>query len=562
MPVSRGELYLYIKRDEDASTVTFHFPVVSKIEDTIRANLTEFSTIVYGSANRFVMDMGTYRTYNITVERVSPVDYNNNSSDSDDWSNGEFDNRLIDAIDFWQNFGYGQDGVWRGGFEAHFISSDEDLYPSFSDNVFLSGTISASRTGPGQKVKYSLPLTVASMQSVSGSSIATVTIYLHSGVDGLADETRTVVRNYATQIPEVPSGWLNANLGMGIKGWDTDSGADDVVYRSGDSITLSEDLHLYAVWAYPVLVEVFDTPVYDVIYGGIWEGWQATGYTIRSVDYTIPTGLNIATCTAIAVGGGGSSGKAGAGVVRYTGGTGLTYSALIYAGGGGGGGGDVATNGFEVFPGQTITVQVGRGSPWYLNEKYHSTPSIVTYNGTQMVYAAGGSNGEDTPNDNLQTPSNLYPNMEVGAGATQYGTGGQAVPYIADDYDADTWLSETRDIFIAESYSSDGVSTDGVTGIPGYGQVGAMEYEDTQYLRIAGGGGAPAAFSVSIQDASGNRYEYTSKGGDGFYTTETDDIHGVYGGGGGGGSRYSLDSDGRQGSDGGDGIVILMFFEE
>ena len=116
MPGSAGELYIRIKKDTGATTQEFHFPIVSSIEDTFSASLTTLPTIVYGVENNFCMDLGVTRRFSIKVERVSPVDYYNNSSDSDRWSNGEFYTRLRDAFDFWQNFGYDAEGNPRSPF--------------------------------------------------------------------------------------------------------------------------------------------------------------------------------------------------------------------------------------------------------------------------------------------------------------------------------------------------------------------------------------------------------------------------------------------------------------
>lgn len=532
---SAGELYLRIRKSESAPTVTIHFPIVTRIEDTIRANLTEISTIVYGSANRFVMDLGTQRSFTISAIRINPDSWNDSSDDSDRWSNGEFENRLVDALDFWQNFGYTQGGVWAGGFELEFVSSDEAAYPSFRENVFLTGSFTPSYTRPGQRVLYQMTFAVASMQ---GDTITTasVTIYLHTTIDGVEYvEERYVPRNYETSVPDYPSEWLSLNSGYSIRGWDTDSGADEVVYRAGERHTFSEDTHLWAVWALPIRVDVF------------------TDYTTTGT-ITVPAGA--ATMSIIAIGGGGAAGKS-----RYLEGY-LPDDANItgvYAPGGAGGAGEYVNEGYEVFPGVEMTVRVGRGGVYDQYDPVAATDSVVTYDGRELVRAHAGATGGNTVG---ATP---------GAGGARYYAGGHTVVY---DW-GDGGFVESE--IYSQSYGTDGASAGAGVAGRGRAEVFAFGSSTFRYAAVGGGGGGAAPLDAFFSDQSGNRYpatgNYTSKGGDGFIGADTfseEDNFGRYGGGGGAGFRF-WEMDGTQwtwfnrysqGGDGGDGIVIVLFYEE
>lgn len=557
---SAGELYLRIRRNESASTVTIHFPIVTRIEDTIRANLTEISTIVYGSANRFVMDLGTQRSFTISAIRINPDSWNDSSDDSDRWSNGEFENRLVDALDFWQNFGYTQDGVWAGGFELEFVSADEDAYPSFRENVFLTGSFTPSYTRPGQRVLYQMTFAVASMQGYN-STVSSVTIYMHTTVEGVEyTETKVVPRGYTTSIPSYPSGWLSLYKGYSLKGWSlTDGGSVD--YRPGDTYgPIEEDLHLYAVWARPVCVMVFDETTYATLVS------SGGTYSYRDVpeSVTVPTQYaSIATCTAICIGGGGAAGKAN--WYRLSdGGIDSDYN-VVYVPGGAGGAGQYVMTSFTVYPGQAMTVTVGKGGIYRDYDPVDATLSAVTLDGVTMATANAGFTGGDS------TGSNSYFSMQVGAGGAQYYAGGRSYPYMYDEGE------HVGGLLMSESYSTDG-SSDGA-GVPGAGIQGGYSFGSSvfRYIAIPGGGGGAAPLDDHFEDQSGNRYpetgSYTSKGGDGFIDANTfseEDNFGRYGGGGGAGFRF-WDMDGyqftwfdrySQGGDGGDGIVILLFFEE
>ena len=148
--------YIEVQRDKNSSKVRFNLPIITNLEDTYKVTLSEQSTYIYGYKNRFVMDMGTKRSFTVTCERPNPVNYNDSSSNPDDWSNGKWYVRLIELLDPWQNLMQP-----NGGFTFHFESLDSQVMINIDKNVFLNGSISPSFGV--QVLKFSLPLVVARM---------------------------------------------------------------------------------------------------------------------------------------------------------------------------------------------------------------------------------------------------------------------------------------------------------------------------------------------------------------------------------------------------------------
>ncbi len=101
-----------------------------------------------------------------------------------------------------------------------------------------------------------------------------------------------------------------------------------------------------------------------------------------SGTFTVPTGVTSLSCVVVG-GGGGSTGCSGA---------------SQYSGAGGGGGG-LAYGTFSVTPGLTVTVQVGAGGTAGTNVNLSTNKagtggeSKITYGGTDMLIAYGGSGG-------------------------------------------------------------------------------------------------------------------------------------------------------------------------
>ena len=531
MPGSAGELYIRIKKDTDATTQEFHFPIVSSIEDTFSASLTTLPTIVYGVENNFCMDLGVTRRFSIKVERVSPVDYYNNSSVSDDWSNGEFYTRLRDALDFWQNFGY-DGGSRKGGFTVQFVSGDEELYPSFSENVFFNGTMSPSFNV--QKMTLTLPFVVATQNGEGGGGVPNVSIIMHTTDNKGTEytETLSVPSGFRTTIPPYPSEWLTLRLGLGIAGWDTDPSADTVVYRAGNTITPTEDVDLYAVWRTPIAVFMWDK-----------RGSEET--------FTAPPDSSFATL--IAIGGGGWGGFCAWDIRDFD-----TGSQGFCVPGGAGGSGYMDIRQTDIFPGNTFTCTVGRGGFLDSNGNNHEpTSTRIMINGNLAAEAAHGSNGGNSSfiRSNYQLTVGEGGAHEYAGGMTITGTG----PY-------------------SDAYGTDG-KNDGSSGIPGTGstEIGEVRFPSVRYTMLPGGGGGAAPLSDAyFEDTQGNRYPaegtYTSRGGNGFndpdsYSSDTCD--GVYGGGGGAGCRTyryvagsPLYASTYAGGSGGDGFAVALIFSE
>lgn len=519
-----GELYLKIRRSSSAAVQTFHFPVVDQISEDITVTLSELPTIVFGVRNRFDMDMGTMQKFTFKVTRINPFPWDDSSRAScDEWSNGHFYTELIDAIDFWQNFAYNDQGEYTGGFEATFISSDETQYPSFVKNVFLSGQFTPDYSV--QKMTFSLPLVVASMTG-SSAQVDMVNVTLHANNGTSETQVVQVPKNYEYPVPSYPSDWTNN--GLGTAGWDTSPAGTTVVYRAGETFIAQEDMDLYLVWQRPFAYHAWTEASTD------WE-------------YTIPA--NAATISIIIVGGGGCGGYG-----RSTNGSGSMRSYFIP--GGAGGSGYVEQASRTVFPGDVLKFEIGQPGHWDGSNKVAPTASILYHNGVEIARANPGENGHDTESSDLAE--------------NRGGLGGQ--------YDCEGGCSTfvPGSTMYADFKGEAGTSRDGL-GTPGSGTEGTGGGTSVfRYMVCGGGGGAAAAFDVQVQTTSmSGVFSTASVGGDGFTLNYVDKAapnggnNGFNGGGGGAGIRSaSLDVGGAgaisdpRGADGGYGACVVTVFEE
>lgn len=421
-------------KTKDLKEEIFYLPNISEIDFTIGAQLTELPTIIYGAENNFVMDLGTYKQYEIQVERASPSDCDDMGDDQTKWSNGKWYQELEKFWDFWQNLTYDkEDGEIRGGLGFHYESAQPDLYPSISTNVFLTGAMSP--TFGVQQMRVSMTLLVARADSESSSIVYGLVKY-HITDDVMYEVKYPVGAQMS--LAAIPSSYQAAipKNGSVFKGWADASGtlyklSDGTIFTIPDPET--GILEFWAKWTQPYCVRVFIEP-------GDYEVEIPSGddKPDRIITYIL--------------GGGGSGGKNGL--------AGTSEDLIGSTAGGGGGAGQFVTHEFRGFDsGEKLKITVGKGGFIFEN----GGRSSVSLN-SHPVYAEGGYKGDNAPN---QWDS-------VTKGGQQYITGGSA-------HNSNPGKSDN------------GGYTEGL-GAPG---IGAQTYVSS-IPRAGGGGGAGADLNHTL----------------------------------------------------------------
>ena len=368
-----------------SSSKTIDLGVVKSIEDAYSADLTEYSTMVYGYENNFCMDVGTKLRYEVSIERVNPQPYDDNSPDSRRWSNGKWYSELEKLLNFWQNFGLDADGERSGGLTFKYVSGDAQLYPDITANVFVSGSLNM-RTSV-QKMSLQLPMYAATMNGLSGGSARQTVLNLVSTTPPLS-ATRTVPQGVASYIPSMPPEWEDSkDPNEVLVAWRDQDGTE---YEVGADVIWEEDeVTLYAVWrgAQAVYVRERSNMSEPVI---IPEG------AIRVLVYIVGGG-----------GGGGNQGDT----------TGSTGNRGYYPGGAGAG---AQSKSFTIstLQGTSVTFDIGAGGS--TGNAGGRTTCYV--NGSVRDYAEGGEAGRDATGSAPGDPGSVY--FAGGAATTsQTGTG-------------------------------------------------------------------------------------------------------------------------------------------
>ncbi len=499
-----GTGQLRVRRSAN-SEESIYLPNITSIEATISAQLTEIPTIVFGVDNNFVMDLGTYKTYTITVERATPNDYNDASSNPEDWSNGKWYTFLEKFWDFWQNMTYGKDGKLLGGIHFEYFPGDEGGYPYISENVFLQGSLSASFSV--QRLKVSMTLLVArvgldeneDVDSVEVRFIVDTEEYSKWVTEGAQIKLGNPEEPYYSRSDKVQKGYI-------FKGWSY----NDVTYKD-TIIEVVKGMVFEAVWG--------DPPIYQLLLPG------------EEHEIEVPGGVNM--CQVIVIGGGGTGGK-------HDSISGQGFNQHYYSAGGGGGSGEKVTRTFKVEYGDFVYCHVGAGGKYYSDPKYKAKDgeaSTVDYGSLQTIIAHGGLQGAGGSGDI----------DGIAYGGQQYVKGGDAGPGFDDS-----------------GKGGDG-DPDGVSaGISGKG---ASNYNQNTYFHYQGGCGGGAAningtYRIGVFGATIEK-EIISTGGDG--AAGGDPSSGTYGGGGGSSTpHFNSSTETAQGGagDGGDGLILITFYQE
>lgn len=495
----------YLAASHNGVDETMYFDLVDSIDDTMTSNLSSYSTLVFGAANRYIIDLGNSRRFSINIVRDNPPNYNDSSTDQRRWSNGKWLREFLNFIDFWQNFGRDpKTGKNTGGMRFYFEPPAEakELYPVIDKNVFISGTITPSYAGP-QKIQLSIPLQVASM-AVSSAGDPSETVTYKSGKTGMGDFTQSFAKGSTVSIPAMPSGWLDASDGSLLVSW---KGSDGKVYYPNEGAKLKNGMTLTASWK-------------TCWYRGSAEDsyWEVIGDG-RLMVY--------------AVGGGGSGASCKNGFMP----------------GGAGGAGRTRILTIPVRKGDIIEWIIGKGGePNTVGNQMGSgndgEETIVTQNRLEILRAEGGKGGKTTPEKPVGGPYTGIGGQGWGSGGTsnvpQWHKDGKYLTGVTVDVkggDGSTVAPNTKDNVGKGHYGGDTLNAVGTT-----------------VAWMGGSGGGASGLKVKV-----GANTFYSKGGNGgyIYGSKFDEIvapgDGLRGGGGGSGP-YAL------GGAGGDGFILLIFY--
>lgn len=524
----------FIQVSYDGRSRVIYLDHVTGIEDTYTAQLTRISTVIYGVDNRFVMDLGTVRRIDMSITRDNPFPYDDSSDDDREWSNGKWYMELEHALDFWQNLGCDYRSFEQvGGIRLKYNPLDEDLYPEIDENVFVTGTLSPNFSV--QKLTLTIPFTVARMDD-EGSTVGKTCFKLISNVPDQSTDVITekwYPKGTTMPIPIFPSFW-DAD-GYAFDSWNTLASGTGTRYEPGVPIEVPDtELVLYGQWVPPKAAIISSVAGENTLTEMLGTG----------ISYSADTGVRITSqditrMMVLAVGGGGGCG----------GGVDSRVEALFIFGynsaGGAGGSGDVVQNTFSVSYGQNITYTVGKGGSGRPNadgtsgaDGQDGGASSVYIEDIRFIEAQGGDGGEGAPYWS-------YFGKEVSGGEGVY-AGGSVTGY-------------------EESGSGikGGVGGNGKTGSPNIEAnvgVGAKPRSDAanNIYHAGGAGGGAAALNHDVRVGTTKRH-FESKGGNG--TCKGRGKDGILGGGGGSGSGdIDFDDNGHAQGDGGDGLVVLVFY--
>lgn len=557
-------------------------PIINGINHSYNASLTEIPTVIYGSDNTFVTDLGVTERISVSVSRVNPVVIDDVggmvSGQIHKLSNKRWWHILKTALDYWQNFGhriYGDRRVRTGGFRFFYQPYCTDLYPTIDKNVFLSGTLAPTFTP--QKLSFDLNMVVSRMaQETKEQEMATIIFrYVYNGK--AEEDVYTVALGAYFSIPSLTLAdgkvrVLNWKLGdyaytpgSTVQVLPTDGGSDVIKVtesENGFSATLTGTLAEISPVIQLLHCQSLATmdPVSKYV---IADDYKNTVTYTQSGNFngkfTISTPFNmLVNFTIIGAGGGGGAapmlgyggGGGGSGCSRYIDISYAAVSEINYSLGKGGTAGD-PTN----YVSQTC---IGPGGDGELTQ--------ITF-GLDKYEAAGGKGAANVLSNKVfsggpATKDEFGPVVEVGKDdegnpitekKSTSGAGGKGGSYV----------------YPTVTHAEDGKAGYGYNPMDTYvGIGGTTGHDGTVLTNWSGGGGGGGATSFTGLGLTGSslggliKYDLTSVGGDGFELTNgeyTEAYSGVNGGGGGGGGLIYPSETISAGS-GGHGAIEMIIY--
>ena len=576
-------------------------PIINGINHSYSASLTEIPTVIYGSDNTFVTDLGVTERISVSVSRVNPEVIDDVggmvSGQIHKLSNKRWWHILKTALDYWQNFGhriYGDRRVRTGGFRFFYQPYCTDLYPTIDKNVFLSGTLAPTFTP--QKLSFDLNMVVSRMaQETKEQEMATITYkYTYGGTTSTFTEKVSLGAYYTISEKKLDDNgniivmnWSNGKYtyepGSAVIISLTDDGRETLqVTQSGSSYgvtltgTVAEVIPIMTV----LQMQTFSAqpPKYFGKITSDYEDKITAEYNDYSAKITFAQPISARVqFTIIGAGGGGGGGR-------------TVSSQRAYFGGGGGSSGCSMNRTVTYAALDTISYQLGVGGAGGITDKEYESDATHPY---ERIGPA--ENGGDTV---LYLGANEY-RVKGGNGSTGRVNGTKVMegaPAVKDEngplVDSGETDSDGNPIKVQMSTSGAGGAgggasgstlypdlTDGKDGLTGYDPmftrsvvgIGGTSYTDGSGSRYSCGGGGGGAASFVDLGLKGTMLgimsvSMVSQGGDGFRMSDdgnfehTSATPGRNGGGGGGGSkRYSIDDESETyGAKGGDGAVAII----
>jgi hypothetical protein len=564
---------LTVRPSNRPAIYSFRLDNITSIEETDSANLVEISTVIYGSEDNFVMDMGNSRKFDLDIVRNNPKIINNSSADDRDWDNATWFARLRAALDSWQNFFKDPEtGASTGGFRFKLIPPTQyaELYPNHEENVFLAGSLSPRYSG--QKLTLSLPLQVARMTAASASVTMVSFTFRLAAADSSDGQDHTEVIQYplgsTIALPAYPSDWDALTSGKMFVYWMNGTTA----YSPSQSYAVVTDQTFVSTWVTPTAGIIFASSSASAIKFG---DNSAGLYNLDGTTITFPNTVGT-LISFLAVGAGGSGGKTI--VSRSALRTLASASVNAYwsiTRGSGGGAGNLVGSTLSLAAGSEATVlkcTIGKG---VINSAGESTVVRNVNLQRDILTAQGGYMGNNAGIGNRS--ESAWP-INKAERAAKYVVSG-ASGYTDGVYQSSSMIAGEN------GQTGNSLGNGGAGGTSwSYYYITPGTGSNTYYHDLGGGGGAASELNITL-----NGVNYHSTGGNAEYTIEesvsgypklyggtasiSPAASGTLGGGAGGGAKEKMNNTGSQDVTnaatftadsvvGGDGFLAILIYKE
>ena len=501
---------------------TIDLGTIQDISDSYSATLTTIPVAPFGFSGTFCMDTGVQRSLSVSIVRVSPVNANEFSTDSAQWSNAKWIRALKELMDRWQMM---TDGVklhmYIPAERVNNVPPIDNKYTGASStksvNAYITSMPITYTSDSVHKVSMTISFKIGTMYPEPPKlKTNEITVYKDSTSTGKIFKFPS---DSYSALPRCPSGIISEDSELFI-GWKL-NGVGNIMYP-GDPFKVSDVSKLYAQY---------------VSYNGDGTVIATSGpHSIETMKKEFNPNAKTVTIIAVGGGGAGSTAKYVTSMAPFTPVSVSNPIHEIYAGGGGGGSGQYSIRTISLDGLTNFYVDIGKGGQ---TSGADGTATVVreeTSNGKVIIRGMFGYGGSE--------------HKEGGRGGAGYysgGVGGYA-------YRKEGGVTIPLEIAHTEAKSGDGPDG-GVQGSGGeYSSVSVLApstSSTTIHYCGGGGGAAPPIF--------GKVAEKNVRGGKGMKTDLSSDstvINGTFGGGGGGGNTTS--NFGK----GGDGYVYLIWGSE
>lgn len=130
------------------SATSLDIGIITGIAITYSSEVTQKAVLIWGWKGAFCMDMGVSKTFKLEYTRVSPMPFDNSSSNSKLWSNAYWRDAIKTELGEWQARHY----AYR--LNISMDAPDTDLFPTMSNVGYISS--------------FTSPLSADKIQAISG----------------------------------------------------------------------------------------------------------------------------------------------------------------------------------------------------------------------------------------------------------------------------------------------------------------------------------------------------------------------------------------------------------